>query len=191
MIVTGVEGMTWIAGGTFAMGSDDFYPEERPVHQADVSGFLIDTYEVTNRRFRRFVDDTGYVTIAERPPDPALYPRARPEDLVPGSLVSVGSYPPNGYGIYDMAGNVSEWTCDWYAPHADALENCCAVSRRTVSERESYDREQEVKTPRKVIKGGSHLCAPNYCLRFRPAARQPETIETGTSHLGFRCERRP
>ncbi|MBV8281814.1 MAG: formylglycine-generating enzyme family protein [Candidatus Eremiobacteraeota bacterium] len=300
--------MVWIPGGTFAMGSNDFYPEEAPVHDASVSGYWIDIYEVTNAEYARFVEETGYVTVAERLPDPQLYPGARSEDLVPGSLVfrrtqgpvdlndyrqwwewmpgaqwrhplgphstlagldthpvvhiayedadayaawagkslpteaeweyaargglsqkifawgdemqpdgtvmantwqgefpwrtaksdgyrttPVGSFPANGYGLYDMAGNVWEWTSDWYVTHAEAIAAgaCCAVSRQSITAHHSVDPAVVVKIPRKVIKGGSHLCAPNYCLRFRPAARSPETIETGTSHLGFRCVKRP
>ena len=80
-------GMRWIPGGTFAMGSDDFYPEERPVHRVSVDGFWMDATPVTAAQFRRFVRETAYVTVAERPLDPALYPDADPELLVPGSIV--------------------------------------------------------------------------------------------------------
>ncbi len=79
--------MVWIPGGTFRMGSDDHYPEEAPVHGVTVEGFWMDKYQVTNARFAIFVRDTGYVTVAERPPDPELYPDAPAENLVPGSLV--------------------------------------------------------------------------------------------------------
>src|SRR3954464_2702589 len=78
--------MRWIPGGTFRMGDDRFYPEERPVHAVTVDDFWMDRYQVTNREFSRFVEAPGYVTVAERPPDPALYPGAPPENLVPGSL---------------------------------------------------------------------------------------------------------
>lgn len=84
----------------------------------------------------------------------------------------VEAFPPNGHGLYDMIGNVWEWTRDRFSA-ADA-ENCCGDSG-------------DERFPRNVIKGGSHLCAPNYCLRYRPAARQGEPIETSTSHIGFRC----
>jgi formylglycine-generating enzyme required for sulfatase activity len=264
--------MTWIAGGTFRMGDERFYPEERPVRPVSVDGFWIDTTPVTVAAFRRFVRATGWVTTAERPPRSEDYPDADPALLVPGSLVfqpargpvplddhtrwwayvpgaqwqrpegpssdtysrarhpvthvtledalaycawagaalpteaeweyaarggldgaafawgddddptlanrwvgefpwrglrgttEVGSFPPNGYGLSDMTGNVWEWTAD---PFGDGA------------------------IPRHVIKGGSHLCAPSYCLRYRPAARQGQTLDTSTSHLGFRCVVRP
>jgi formylglycine-generating enzyme required for sulfatase activity len=103
----------------------------------------------------------------------------------------VTAFPPNGYGIQDMIGNVWEWTTDWYSPKhaADAPKACCVPENpRGGSEEASYDFcEPNIKIPRKVIKGGSHLCAPNYCRRYRPAARHAEAIDTSTSHLGFRC----
>jgi formylglycine-generating enzyme len=290
--------MTWIEGGSFRMGSEDFYPEERPVRETQVKGFWMDTHPVTAADFRRFVRDTGYVTVAERPLDPADYPDADRELLVPGSLVfrkaagpvplddvrnwweyvpgtywkrprgpgttingrdrhpvvhvafedaeayafwagkelptesewefaargslegavfawgddhfpdgramanawqgefpwqnlkldgyegtsPVGSFPPNGYGLFDMTGNIWEWTADAFRNGAVAAEKpCCAPHHPSTVE----------QFPRKVIKGGSHLCAPNYCLRYRPAARQSETIDTSTGHIGFRCIVRP
>jgi formylglycine-generating enzyme len=300
MIETAREGMVRIEGGAFRMGSERFYPEEGPVREVVVGGFWIDTHAVTNADFSKFVRTTGYATIAERPLDPADYPGAPPENLVPGTLVfhmtpgpvdlrdytqwwawipgacwkhpegpgssidsrpdhpvvhvafedveayaswagkrlpteaewecaarggldgkdfvwgdemepdgkpaantwqgefpykstarhgprtmPVGSFAPNGYGLYDMAGNVWEWTSDWFVSDRGAIESpCCSGDARE----RSYDPCQpQVRIPRKVLKGGSFLCSPSYCLRFRPAARSPQMVDTGMSHLGFRC----
>jgi formylglycine-generating enzyme len=307
--------MVWIPAGTFLMGSADFYPEERPVHEVSVDGFWMDEHPVTAAEFRRFVKATGHVTVAEQAPEPADYPDADPELLVPGSGVfrmplgpvplddvrnwwewvpgadwrhpegpgstldgrdrhpvtqvtwydavayvawagkalpteaeweraargglegaiftwgdefapkgrmmanswqgqfphenlcedgfagtsPIKSFPPNGYGLYDMAGNVWEWTDDYFVPHraragadgtapvAGAHQACCAPgSPRIASPDYSFAGRPGERHARRVIKGGSHLCAPNYCLRYRPAARQAETMETSTSHIGFR-----
>ncbi len=297
-----------VPGGEFWMGSTEFYPEEGPVHRVRVDGFRMDEHPVTVAEFRRFVKDTGYVTTAETAPDPADYPDALPEDLVPGSLVfraterpvplndvrhwwhwtpdaswsrpegpasnvggrerhpvthvsyfdaaayadwagkqlpteaeweyaarggldrarfawgdeelvrgrrqtnswqgrfpwenlledgyagtsPVGSFPANAYGLLDITGNVWEWTTDYYSrDHASAGKNvaptdsCCVPANPRVSREHAVDAAETY--PRRVVKGGSHLCAPNYCLRYRPAARQGQTEETSTAHLGFRC----
>ena len=297
--------MVWIPGGRFTMGSGAHYPEEAPARTVTVDGFWMDRYAVTNQQFRRFVEETGYVTFAERPPAAADYPGAKPEDLVAGSVVfkrpaqpvdlrnhynwwtyvagadwrhpqcrasslaglgkhpvvhvafddaeayarwagkdlpteaefefaargglegaeyawgdefapggrqmantwqgefphqnlkldgfegtaPVGSFPPNGYGLYDTIGNVWEWTTDWYQAHHELVNACCGDANPRGGAREkSYDpNDPGSRIPQKVIKGGSHLCAPNYCRRYRPAARMAEPVDTSTSHLGFRC----
>lgn len=109
----------------------------------------------------------------------------------------VGTFPPNGYGLVDMIGNTWEWTSDWWSerPETKSKPNpsaCCTLSNpRGGKLKGSYDPAQpNIRIGRKVLKGGSHLCAPNYCQRYRPAARHPEMVDTSTSHIGFRCVKR-
>lgn len=114
-----------------------------------------------------------------------LSPRGR------AGTAAVGSYPANGYGLYDMIGNCWEWTTDWYCPHVDTEEDCCGSIGPRSARDKSADPQDPLSIPRKVIKGGSYLCAPNYCRRYRPAARMAQPIDTATCHIGFRCVARP
>jgi formylglycine-generating enzyme required for sulfatase activity len=113
------------------------------------------------------------------------------ENLSYARTSPVTAFPPNGYGLHDMIGNVWEWTTDWWSTRheADAEKACCIPQNpRGGREQDSYDPSlPKIKIPRKVLKGGSHLCAPNYCRRYRPAARHAEAVDTSTSHVGFRC----
>jgi sulfatase modifying factor 1 len=307
--VSAGDGMVFVPGGEFLMGSDSHYVEEKPVRRVRVDGFWMDRTPVTNRDFTRFVAETGYVTFAEIAPDPGDYPGILPEMLKPGSLVftppshpvdlnnnanwwsflfgadwrhpygeassiegiedhpvvhivyrdaeayaawagkdlpseaewefagrgglegaefawgselvpggrymantwqglfpqqniaadgfertsPVASFPANPYGLFDMIGNVWEWTTDWFAPHGGTQQKSCCIpsNPRGPSEADSYDpRQPQFRIPRKVVKGGSHLCAENYCRRYRPAARHAQPIDTSMSHVGFRCIRR-
>ena len=272
------DGMIAIPAGDYQVGSDRYYPEEAPIRQVSFDSFQIDHAPVTNAEFLQFVDATGYQTVSERPPDPALYPDLPPEEQIPESVVflpppptvdrseplswwaliagadwrhpqgpetsldglmqhpvvhvafedacayadwagkrlptadewevaargglvdqdyawgaekspdgrwlanvwqgpfpwdnketdgwfwtsPVGSFPANGYGLVDVCGNVWEWTSTPFAVPAG---------------------EQE----RRVIKGGSFLCADNYCHRFRASAVMGQTLDTATCHMGFRC----
>jgi len=102
----------------------------------------------------------------------------------------VESFPDNGFGLYDVAGNVWEWTRDWFSadPTAGDSPACCTPTNpRGAEEEQSVDPRDPAEIPRRVLKGGSHLCAPNYCFRYRPAARYPQPVDTSTSHVGFRC----
>ncbi|MFO0039022.1 MAG: SUMF1/EgtB/PvdO family nonheme iron enzyme, partial [Synechococcaceae cyanobacterium] len=99
----------------------------------------------------------------------------------------VGSFPPNPFGLQDMIGNVWEWTDDWYQPHATTVAGSLPSREGSID-----PASQHGSIPRKVVKGGSFLCAPGYCRRYRPAARMAQGIDTSTCHLGFRCiVRRP
>jgi formylglycine-generating enzyme required for sulfatase activity len=277
------------------MGSDRHYQEERSVANVTVKGFCIDKYEVTNAQFLRFVEATGYVTVAERPLPAEHFPNLSEAQRAPGSLVfmqpnidkpvaelswwhwvkgadwkhpegvnssivgrenhpvvhityedakayakwvgkslpteaqwefaargglldaiyswgnrysakhantwqgnfpyqnthedgyigtaPVGSFPPNGYGLYDMAGNVWELTEDWYSMTRTQMAN--STNPVAANPKESLD-PREPGVAKHVIKGGSYLCAPNYCSRYRPAAREAQSPDSSTSHIGFR-----
>ncbi|CAN5649221.1 formylglycine-generating enzyme family protein [soil metagenome] len=281
-----------VPGTSFRMGSSRFYPEEAPSHTTVVSSFAIERHPVTNAQFAEFVEATGYVTVAEEPLDPALYPGVAEADLLPGALVfrpsagpvdlrdwrqwwdwstgacwrhpfgpgsdvqdrldhpvvqvaypdavayaqwagrrlpteaeweyaagggtttvyawgdepmpdgalmantwqgrfpyrndgalgwvgssPVGAFPPNGFGLVDMIGNIWEWTSTRFSgQHRPAPESGCCPPVLTAD-----------PTVNQVLKGGSHLCAPEYCHRYRPAARSPQSQDSATTHIGFRC----
>lgn len=303
--------MVRLEGGAFRMGSEEYSPDETPVHVREVAPFEIDVHPVTNAQFAAFVGATGHVTVAERELDPADFPGADPADLVPGSLVftptegpvdlddwrqwwrwvpgaswrhpfgpdstvddrpdhpvvhvafedaaayaewagkrlpteaefefaargglegarfawgdeespdgrlmvnrfqgdfpyrntgasgwrgtsPVGTFPPNGYGLLDVTGNVWEWTTDYYAPRhiVPGAEPGLGVDRGArrdlLTDAAAASAEPGSRIPRRVLKGGSHLCSPQYCLRYRPAARSPQAEDSSTTHIGFRCAR--
>ncbi|NET42869.1 MAG: formylglycine-generating enzyme family protein [Okeania sp. SIO2B3] len=290
--------MVFIPGGDFKMGSDKpEFIEELPVEDVSVSSFCIDSHEITNAQFTKFVEDTGYVTIAERPLSKEQFPDLPDEQRSPGSLVfeppaegiqqvaylswwhwvtganwqhpygpdsnisgkenhpvvhiayedalayakwagkqlpteaqweyaargglkestytwgqeysakkantwqgifpflntkadgylgtaPVASFSANGYGLYDMTGNVWEWTADWY--RVERKDMAHSVNPEGPRQAESFDPKKPAEGAVHVIKGGSHLCAPNYCSRYRPAARESQSPDTGTTHIGFR-----
>nr|WP_256459126.1 SUMF1/EgtB/PvdO family nonheme iron enzyme [Bradyrhizobium sp. 41S5] len=181
-----------IPGGTFRMGSDGHYPEDAPVHRVSVDGFWIDRTPVTNRQFREFVEATGYVTFAEIAPDPKDYPGALPHMLKASSLVFS---PPDRRVCPERF---------WPFRHH---RQCLGLDGRLVFNRAPRRRTESVlhsgkparraggwqlrplppANPRKVIKGGSHLCAPNCCRHYRPAARHAQPVDTSTIYVGFRC----
>lgn len=293
------------------MGSEAFYPEEKPRRTVEIDPFLMDAAPVTNAKYREFVEATGHRTIAEAVPTLEEYPEADPAMLRAGSSVfvmpprpvslhdpmqwwsyvfgadwrhptgpessiaglddhpvvhisysdavafadwagkrlpteaewefaarggladcefawgdelapdgkllanywqgsfpwrharvsnpiltsPVGSFAPNGFNLSDMIGNVWEWTSDWYAEsNRLAPRSPCCVPKNPRGASEEMSREgfgPGGMTGRKVLKGGSHLCAIDYCQRYRPAARYPQTIDSSTSHIGFRCARTP
>jgi len=291
------DGMVYIPGGSFKMGAENKYIEERPAENVAVDAFCIDRHEITNAEFAEFVAATGYVTVAERELSVEQFPDLAPDQRAPGSLTfeppdenaqrvpylswwhwtpganwqhpygpgsdlrgkadhpvvhvayedaeayarwtgkqlpseaqwefaargglndrtyawgdvfspqrantwqglfpffnskedgytgtaPVASFPPNGYGLYDMTGNVWEWTSDWFAPDHRGKSG----SRNPVGpvQTASYDPKKPAEGALHVIKGGSHLCAKNYCSRYRPAARESQSPDTGTTHIGFR-----
>ncbi len=306
--------MVWIPGGEFIMGTDDArsYDHERPAHRVEVNGFWISATEVTNQQFRKFVDATGYQTVAERkpswedlksglPPGTAEIPDSM---LVPGSLVfyrppapvllndysqwwqyvdganwqhpegtgsnlegrwdhpvthiayedalaycrwegsrlpteaewefasrggkeqqffgwgdelapegksmantfqgsfpivdtkedgfdstsPVRTFPPNAFGLYDMIGNVWEWTSDYYDIHYFGSFGKDEVVHNPKGAARSFD-PNEPYAEKRVTKGGSYLCASNYCSNYRPSARQGASVDSGASNLGFRTVR--
>jgi formylglycine-generating enzyme required for sulfatase activity len=150
------------------------------------------------RAARGGLDDAIYAWGNERTPGGKVmantwYGEFPWQNLRPHGFVGtapVDAFDANPFGLKQMTGNVWEWTRDWFREHhPDAATKACCLPQNPhgAQESESYDRRMPVRIPRKVIKGGSYLCAPNYCLRYRPAARSPETIESSTCHLGFRC----
>src|SRR5580700_8491344 len=307
MNVSARNGLVRIEGGSFKMGSDRFYPEEGPPRDVRIDAFSIASHTVTNVEYSKFVRQTGYVTVAERPPNPADFPGAPPENLVPGSVVfhmtpgpvdlrdfsqwwswvpgtswkhpygpgsSIDSkpdhpvvqvayedaeayarwagkrlpteaewefaarggltgkpyvwgdefrpggkwmantfqgqfptkdtgedhyvgisgaarFPANRYGLYDMAGNVWQWTSDWYRPdYYRQLVEAGGVARNPRGPDAPYD-PSEPNERKKTHRGGSFLCTDQYCSRYMVGTRGKGEVSTGTNHLGFRCVKEP
>jgi len=296
------DGMVWIPGGTFWMGcSDCEMPDTQPVHLVSVDGFWMDTTPVTNTQFARFVEATGYATIAERLPNPKDYPGVDPKSVVAGSAVftpvsqdvplddytrwwryvagaswkhpegpdsnidgrenhpvvqiawedaaayakwagkrlpteaefefaarggldrnryawgdelkpggkwaaniwqgrfpvsntgedgfqrtsPVDAFPPNGFGLYDVGGNVWQWCADWYRP--DYFKTLAGgLTRNPQGPSDSFDPE-EPGALKRVQKGGSFLCSDRYCSRYLVGSRGRGAIDSGGSNTGFRC----
>ncbi|MDT5093608.1 MAG: formylglycine-rating enzyme [Mycobacterium sp.] len=291
-----------LPGGAFRMGSTSFYPEEAPIHTATVAGFSIEQHPVTNAQFAEFLAATRYVTVAEQPMDPALYPGVAPEDLQPGAMVfrpsrgpvnlrdwrqwwdwapgacwrhpfgadsdvadkpdhpvvqvaypdawayaawagrrlpteaeweyaaragstsvypwgddprpdgqlmantwqgrfpyrndgargwvgtsPVGTFAPNDFGLVDMIGNVWEWTTTGYSAHHRVAHEASLHGRSDKPRSECCGPPSADPAVNQTLKGGSHLCAPEYCHRYRAAARSPQSRDTATTHIGFRC----
>jgi sulfatase modifying factor 1 len=102
-------------------------------------------------------------------------------------IAPVAQYPPNGYGLFDMAGNVWQWTSDWYRPdYYWQLAEAGRVARNPQGPDNSYD-PLEPRQQKKVQRGGSFLCTDQYCSRYMVGTRGKGEVSTGTNHLGFRC----
>jgi formylglycine-generating enzyme required for sulfatase activity len=178
--------MAWVPGGTFTMGSDSHYPEEAPAQAVTVAGVWMDRAPVTNREFRRFVEETGHVTLAERAPIPDDYPDADPALLAPGSAVFRPPARPvpldDAYAWWAMVPGAS-----WRHPRGPQ-SGLRGMDDHPVVHVAPTDAEAYCRwAGKRAIKGGSHLCAANYCRRYRPAARLAQLVDTTTSHVGFRC----